>query len=143
MYRPRGINLVQQMLNQNRYQHGSGERQLLELMINARFSVFLIKQIVPKAGFIGLDIYTGEEFLVLDQKILQKDAVGMLMGFRIFKFHNTWMHTGAGLVLGKISDINGFEPQRVLLDEKQEQLLNEECIFQWRNSVRSNETYPG
>lgn len=143
MYRPRGINLVQQMLNRNRFHQDSGERQLLDLMVNARFSVFLVKQIVKKAGFIAMDIYTGEEFLVLDQTMPQNDAVGMLMGFRIFKFHNTWMHTGAWLILGQISDIKGFEPQRVLLDEKQEQLLNEECIFQWRNSARSNETYPG
>jgi hypothetical protein len=60
MHRPNGINAAQQMLNWNRYPAGSDERRLLDGMVKARFSVFMVKEIVRDAGFIGFDLYTGE-----------------------------------------------------------------------------------
>jgi hypothetical protein len=46
MHRPHGINVVQQMLNRKRYPEGSGELRLLEGMAKARFSVFIVKEII-------------------------------------------------------------------------------------------------
>ncbi len=132
MHRPRGINAVQQMLNRNRYPDGSDKRRLLEGMVKARFSIFLVKEIIKPAGFIGMDIYTGEKFFILDLTLPTQDIVGLMSGFRIFPYKNVWMHTGANLTLGQTHDVAGFQSYGTQLNEKQEQTLNEEAIFRWR-----------
>lgn len=139
MHRPRGINAVQQMLNRNRYPQGSDERRLLEGMAQARFSIFLVKEIVQPAGFIGLDIYTGGEFFILDLTLPQQNVVGLLIGFRIFPYESVWMHTGANLTLGQTHDVAGFEPNGTQMNERQERTLNEEAIFRWRDFVSEME----
>lgn len=139
MYRPRGINLVRQMINRNRYLPESDEYLLLQGMVQARFSVFLVEQILTEGGFVAIDIYSGDQFLILDQSMAQRGEVGLLMGIRIFPFQQVWMHTGAWLTLGKIEDVAGFSPHGATLTEKQEQTLNEEMIFQWRQMVEQLE----
>ncbi len=139
MHRPRGINAVQQFLNRNRYPEGSDKRRLLEGMVKARFSIFLVKEIIRPAGFVGLDIYTGEEYFVRDLALPQQNAVGLLSGFRIFPYEGFWMHTGANLTLGQEPDVAGFQPYGKKLNEKEEQQLNEEAIFRWRQAVSEME----
>jgi len=135
MYRPRGINLVQQMLNHDRYPQGSDKLLLLQGMAQARFSIFLVQKILPGAGFIAMDSVSGKQFLVLDQSMSQKGEIGMLIGFRIFPYRQVWMHTGAWLALGRATDVAGFEPAGICMNEKQEQELNEKAIFKWRQLV--------
>ena len=131
MHRPHGINAVQQMLNRNRHPQGIDEQRLLEEMAKARFSVFMVKEIVRPAGFIGLDIQTGDEFFIMDLTLPQQDVVGLLIGFRIFPF----MHTGANLTLGQAPDMAGFKPLGKIEDVKEERDLNETIIFRWRSLV--------
>lgn len=135
MHRPRGINAVQQMLNRKSYPEGSDERRLLEGMAQARFSVFMVKQIVEQAGFIGFDLSTGNDYFIMDQTLPTQDVVGLMIGFRIFPFNGYWMHTGANLTLGQISDGNSIKPFGNLPSVKEEQELNEEVIFKWRSMV--------
>ena len=135
MYRPHGINAVQQMLNRNSYPAESDERRLLEGMVQARFSVFLVKQVIGNAGFIGFDLYTGDEFFIMDLTLPTKDVVGLMIGFRVFPFHGYWMHTGANLTLGKVRDVNSVKPLGRLKSVKEEQSLNDEVIFEWRSFI--------
>jgi hypothetical protein len=134
MHRPNGINAAQQMLNRNRYPAGSDERLLLDGMVKARFSVFMVKEIVRDAGFISFDLYTGEEFFIMDLTLPKQDVVGLMIGFRIFPFDGYWMHTGANLTLGKVRDAQSIKPLGNL-SVKEEQNLNDEVIFKWRNVV--------
>ena len=134
MHRPNGINTAQQMLNRNRYPTGSDERRLLAGMVKARFSVFVVKEIVKDAGFIGFDLYSGEEFFIMDLTLPKQDVVGLMIGFRIFPFDGYWMHTGANLTLGKVRDAQTIKPLGNL-SVKEEQSLNDEVIFEWRSMV--------
>lgn len=136
MYRPAGTNAIQQMMNHNRYKDGSDERRLLEGMAKAHFSIFLVKELIKPTGFIGLDIYTGEEFFIMDQTLPRRGVIGLLIGFRIFPFDGYWMHTGANLTLGEAPDDAGFKPLEKRLTVEEEQQLNEETIFRWRKIVR-------
>lgn len=135
MYRPRGINLVRQMLNHDRYPPESDERPLLEAMVQARFSVFVVKEMIQKAGFVGLDTASGEELFILDLSLPLQDAVGALVGLRIFPFRVAWVHTGANLSLGRVDDVTSFQPERMALSKMQEQVMNVESIFAWRNLI--------
>lgn len=134
MHRPNGINAAQQMLNRNRYPAGSDERLLLDGMVKARFSVFMVKEIVKDAGFIGFDLYTGEDLFIMDLTLPKQDVVGLMIGFRIFPFDGYWMHTGANLTLGKVRDAQTIKPLGNL-SVKEEQSLNDEVIFEWRSMV--------
>jgi hypothetical protein len=134
MHRPNGINAAQQMLNRNRYPAGSNESLLLDGMVKARFSVFMVKEIVRYAGFIGFDLYTGEDFFIMDLTLPKQDVVGLMIGFRIFPFDGYWMHTGANLTLGKVRDAQSIKPLGNL-SIKEEQNLNDEVIFEWRQMV--------
>jgi hypothetical protein len=139
MHRPRGISFVQQMRNRKRYPQGSDEQRLLEGMVQARFSVFWIKEVVEEAGFIALDIMGGEECMILDQSIPPQDAVGLVSGFRIFPWANVWMHSGVNLPLGTIENADGLQPVGKLLNEKEEQALNEDTIARWRAIINAGE----
>lgn len=134
MHRPNGINAAQEMLNRNRYPDGSDERRMLDGMVTARFSVFMVKEIVKDAGFIGFDLYTGEEFFIMDLTLPKQDVVGLMIGFRIFPFDGYWMHTGANLTLGKVRDAQTIKSLGKL-SVKEEQNLNDEVIFEWRSMV--------
>jgi hypothetical protein len=137
MHRPRGINLVQQMLNRNRYPRESTERQLLEGMVQARFSVFMVKSLVPPGGFVAVDTTSGEEFFILDLSLPTQNAVGFLIGCRIFPFRDVWMHSGAVISLGQVQDVAGFQETMEEIDgqELKERELNEACIFSWREWI--------
>jgi len=137
MHRPRGLSFVRQMRNRKLYPPGSDEQQLLEVMAQARFSVFLIKEVIPSAGFLGLDIVRSEEFFILNQAVdEQQEMVGMLVGCRIFPYRNCWMHTGADIPIGQVEDSATLSPMGKILNEKEERDLNELNIFKWREMVR-------
>ncbi len=123
------------MLNRNRYPAGSDERRLLDGMVTARFSVFMVKEIIRDAGFIGFDLYTGEEFFIMDLTLPKQDVVGLMIGFRIFPFDGHWMHTGANLNLGKVRDAQSIKPLGALTSVKEGQSLNDEVIFEWRSMI--------
>nr|WP_321466388.1 hypothetical protein [uncultured Desulfobulbus sp.] len=137
MYRPRGFSLVRKMRNRNPYPEGSDEQMLLEGMHQARFSLFWVKELHPTGGMVVLDVITGEELFVLDQSLPQQEVVGLLAAFRIFPFRDVWMHTGASMAFGIISDPQGLKPLQRRLNEKEEQELNEENFSRWRAFVRS------
>jgi hypothetical protein len=139
MHRPRGFSLVRQMLNRNRYPQNSDERMLLENMVQARFSLFWVRELHPAGGFVALDVITGEDFFVLDQSIPQQGEVGLLLAFRLFPFLNAWMHTGATMVFGRIDDATGLQPQGRRFNEQEERELNEENIRRWRGIIREME----
>jgi hypothetical protein len=132
MHRPRGISLVRQMLNRNPYPQGSDERLLLEGMVQARFSLFWIREVLPEGGFLALDVIRGETLLILDQSPQAGDVAGILAGFRVFPFRNAWMHTGANLPMGMIEDAAGLQAMGKILNEQEERELNEANIFRWR-----------
>lgn len=132
MYRPRGVSLVRQVFNRKRYPPASDEQQLLAGMVQARFSVFWVRELIPPGGFLALDIISGNDFFILDLTLPQLDAQGMLSGFRIFPFQNAWMHTGAGLTLGRIPDSAGMQTEDRVLTEQEERELNEQIFFRWR-----------
>ncbi|MDR2548716.1 MAG: hypothetical protein LBD10_00680 [Desulfobulbus sp.] len=132
MHQPRGISLVQQMFNRKRAQPDSDEHALLAGMVQARFSLFWIRELHPPAGFVALDVIGGGHFFILDQSLPQQDAVGLLSAFRIFPFHGAWLHTGANMVFGTVGDDAGMQPARRVLDRQQERELNEENIHRWR-----------
>ena len=136
MYRPRGFSLVRQMRNRKPYPAGSDEQMLLEGMHQARFSLFWVKELHPSGGMVVLDVITGEELFVLDQSLPRQEVVGLLAAFRVFPFRDVWMHTGASMAFGIISDSDGLKPLSRKLDPKQEQELNEENFFRWRALIR-------
>ena len=137
MHRPRGINFVRQMHNRKLYPQGSDEQRLLEAMAQARYSVFLIKETLPSAGFIALDVVRGEEFFILNQSVdEQQDIVDLLVGCRIFPYQTCWMHTGADIPIGQVEDSATLSPMGKILNEKEERDLNELNIFKWREMVR-------
>lgn len=137
MYRPRGFSLVRKMRNRKAYPEGSDEQMLLESMQQARFSLFWVKELHPSGGMVVLDVITGEELFVLDQSLPQQEVVGLLAAFRIFPFRNVYMHTGASMAFGIISDPEGLKPLNRQLNDKEEQELNEENFSRWRNFLRN------
>ncbi|ACL04018.1 hypothetical protein Dalk_2325 [Desulfatibacillum aliphaticivorans] len=136
MHRPRGMSLVRQMLNLNRHPQGSDERSLLEAMVQARFSMFWVKELVSPAGFVGLDLLTGEECFILDRSITKQDAQGLVIGLRIFPYLGVWMHTGASLVMGRLDDPSEVKPQEKPLSEKEERALNEDAVSRLQEMLR-------
>jgi len=136
MYRPRGFSLVRLLCNRKRYPEDSDEQQLLEQMVKARFSLFWIRELHPAGGFVALDVVTGEDFFILDQSLPQQDVVGLLSAFRIFPFRGVWMHTGANMSFGCIEDPEGLHPLNRHLDDKEEDILNRENFFRWRELMR-------
>jgi hypothetical protein len=139
MYRPRGFSLVRQMLNRNRYPQGSDERMLLESMVQARFSLFWIRELHPASGFVALDVITGEDFFVLDQSIPHQGEVGLLIALRLYPFRNAWMHTGSSLILGLIDDVADLHPLGCRFNEKEERELNEKIVHRRREIIREQE----
>jgi hypothetical protein len=139
MYRPRGFSLVQQMHNRKRYQSGSDEQMLLEGMVQARFSAFWIKEVVPAGGFVALDVIRGEYFFILDQAVARQNVEGMFSAFRIFPFRGAWMHTGTNMTFGTIEAGAGLQPVGRILNEQEERELNEENIRRWRILLREME----
>ena len=139
MHRPRGFSLARQMLNRNRYPQGSDERMLLGNMVQARFSLFWVRELHSAGGFVALDVITGEDFFLLDQSIPHQGEVGLLIALRLFPFHNAWMHTGATMVFGRIDDASGLQPQGRRFNEQEERELNEENIRRWRDIIREME----
>jgi hypothetical protein len=132
MHRPRGISLVQQMRNRKPYPPDSGEQELLEGMVQARFSAFWIRELYPAGGFVVLDVIRGEQLFVLDQILPHQDAVGVLTAFRIFPFRNGWMHTGANMAFGKVEEDAGLQSLNRILNAQEERELNEENVRRWR-----------
>lgn len=137
MYRPRGFSLVRKMRNRKPYPEGSDEQLLLEGMQQARFSLFWVKELHASGGMVVLDVITGEELFVLDQSLPQQEVVGLLAAFRIFPFRDVYMHTGASMAFGIISDPEGLKPLNRKLSDKEEQELNEENFSRWRNFLRN------
>jgi hypothetical protein len=109
---------------------------LLEGMNQARFSVFWVKELVPASGMVVLDVITGEELFVLDQSLPDQEVVGLLAAFRIFPFRDVWMHTGASMAFGIISEPQGLKPLGRRLNDKEEQELNEENFLRWRALIK-------
>ncbi|SHK63690.1 hypothetical protein SAMN02745216_03803 [Desulfatibacillum alkenivorans DSM 16219] len=138
MHRPRGISLVRQMLNRNRHSQGSDERRLLEAMVQARFSMFWVKELVRPAGFVGRDLLNGGEHFILDRSIAKQKAQGLVIGLRTFPYLDVRMHTGANLVVGRLEEPSDFGPEEKNIGEKQERAYNEEVIFKWREVLRSS-----
>lgn len=132
MYRPHGINLVEQVLNRNRYAEGSGEHSLLESMAKARFSVFQTKEIVSNAGVVARDLWNGNEYFITDTTLPQQEAVDFIIALRIFPMDGFWMHTGACLPFGPPAGAPRFSSINGTLDRKEEQQLNEKVVFEWR-----------
>lgn len=132
MHRPRGVSLVQQMLNSNRYGEGTPERPLLEGMAQARFSVFMVKELVPPGGFVALDTVTGGTFFILDRSICRQNALRILMGLRIFPYKGGWLHTGAAIPLVQADDNTESGHFLPMLSQKDERDLNEQIFFLWR-----------
>lgn len=133
MYRPRGISLVRQMFNRQRYPMGSDEQRLLAGMIQARFSLFWVRELIPAGGFLALDIISGKDFFILDLALPQVEATGLLAGLRIFPFHQAWMHTGVSLSLGSIPDPAGMKTENRVFNDKEEIAFNEQIFFRWRS----------
>jgi len=132
MHRPHGISPVRQLCNRRPYPPGSDEHTLLAGMVQARFSLFWIREVHPAGGFVALDVIRGGHFFILDRSLPQQDAVGLLSAFRIFPFREAWMHTGANMVFGTIGDRAGMQPAGRVLDSKEERAVNEEHIRRWR-----------
>lgn len=136
MHKPRGFSLVRRTRNRKPYPEGSDEQMLLEGMNQARFSVFWVKELVPASGMVVLDVITGEELFVLDQSLPDQEVVGLLAAFRIFPFRDVWMHTGASMAFGIISEPQGLKPLGRRLNDKEEQELNEENFLRWRALIK-------
>jgi len=132
-FRPHGINAAQQMLNAKRYPKTCIEHPLLEGMAKARFSIFIIKQIIHDYGFVGMDIQSGDDFFIMDLTLPQQDVVGMMIGFRIFPYRGYWMHTGANISLAESPDIADFKPIGIIDNQNEERDLNEAIIFKIRD----------
>lgn len=138
MYRPHGFNLVRQLFNRNLYAQGSDERRLLEGMVQARFSIFWVKDLHPSGGLIVFDVITGEDFFLLNQARSQQDVRGLLATFRIFPFHDVWMHTGANMTFGRIEDASELQAMGRYLTDQEERELNEANIHRWRALLRED-----
>ena len=138
MYRPRGFSLTRKLYNRKKYSPESDEQQLLHLMARARFSVFWIKEVNAEGAMTAVDITGGESFCILDQTLPNHDATNILTGLRIFPFRGMWMHTGASIPVGEITDPADFRPLGVTLDERGERALNEETIQRWRSIVSAS-----
>lgn len=132
MYRPQGMNAVQRLQLRNRYQEGSDERQLLAAMSQARFSVFVIKEIITETGFICIDLYSGNELFIVDPPLARHDSVGLVTGLRIFPLDDCWMYSGVNIALLKTADAGAIKPEGALQSFEEEQELNDSVILKWR-----------
>ena len=136
MYRPRGFSLVRKMMNRKRYPPDSDEQQLLAAMVQARFSVFWIREMHQGGGLTVLDMTTGNAYFIFDQSLPNQDLTGTLIGMRIFPFLEAWVHTGACIPVGEINDPAEFRPLNTALNELQERALNEQTLFRWRDVIK-------
>ncbi len=139
MYQPRGMSLVRQLRNRKRHAEGSDEQNMLELMVQARFSLFWIREVAPAGGIVAVDVITGEKFFILDQTLPQQEVMGVLIALRVFPFEQVWMHTGAALPLGHIDDAAGFQPLNCQMSLKEEEQLNRDTFLRWQNDGRDQD----
>lgn len=137
MYRPYGISLVQQMRNRKLFPVDSDQQRLLVQMAQARFTLVWIREHVPGAGVVALDVIGGNEGLVLDPSLSEQEVHGLVVGLRLFSWEEAWMHTGATMVMGTIEDTAGLQPLHQVLGEDDERILNEDNIRRWRTLIRS------
>jgi hypothetical protein len=135
MHRPQGINAVQRQLLRNRYPKESDEYRMLEAMTQARFSVFVIKSVVPDTGFTCIDLYSGQELFIMDPTLAQQDSVGLMTGLRIFPFDDFRMYTGVNIPMGMAANIEEIKPLGALQTVKEEQELNDSVIIKWREMI--------
>jgi len=136
-YRRRGLSYIQQFKRQNRYPPDSVEQRLLTAMSQARFSLFMVVKPVGPSGFIGREIYTGDDYFILDLSIPRQKAKKVLAGLRIFPWRGVWMHTGAAMFLGKVQ-----WPKRIPFDPpdgmpRSEKEVYREVMDRWRTLMRA------
>lgn len=137
MHRPHGISYVQQMRNRKVYPADSDQQRLLTQMALARFTLLWIREGVPGAGVMALDIVGGSDCMVLDPSLSEQEIHGLVVGLRLFPWQQAWMHTGATMVMGTIEDTAGLQPLNQVLGEEDERILNEDNIRRWRTLIRS------
>ena len=135
MYRPRGFSFVRQLCNRRRYPPDSDEQRLLVALAEARFSLFVIRELYPEGGFTALDLIRGEELFLYDQSIPTQEVRGVLTGLRVFPMLGAWMHTGANLDLGRLPEDSGLTPLGQTFGEREEREMNEYAIRSWRQRM--------
>ena len=135
MYRPRGFSFVRQLCNRRRNPPDSDEQRLLVALAEARFSLFVIRELYPEGGFTALDLIRGEELFLFDQSIPTQEVRGVLTGLRVFPMLGAWIHTGANLDLGRVPEDRGLAPLGRVFGEREEREMNEYVIRSWRERM--------
>ncbi len=122
----RGENIVRRALRTAPPPEGTPEREVLEAMCDARFSVYVATRTVPGVGVYVEDAFRkGEETLVVDRG-LALSGEGFVMASRLLPFPEFAITTGAGIpivtpdAMKEVADALGrrFGPMEIAVIDK-------------------------
>ncbi len=116
-YRLRGgTNAVERLWKLGEVKPGTPAHEVLEAMLEARFTVVRVVEVLPGTGAIVDDIFYGERRKLADIMLSENSEPGLTMAARLLTFSDFVMTTGAGFYVGSkgvetiIANFNeGFE----------------------------------
>ena len=79
------------------------DRQMLEAMSAAAFSIFRVEGCHRGAGMDLTDLISGERFWVVDRNLEATAYAGTELALRLLRPDDFWMATGVGAVIGRRS----------------------------------------
>ena len=108
-YRWDGRNVIERYINQTPIEGGSDERILLNAMLEARYSLFMVDNVVRGRGVQTRDLLRGDSGFIVDVALSETAVKGCILACRIISPSNGGfsMTTGAGLpadrpIMGRI-----------------------------------------
>jgi hypothetical protein len=98
-YRWDGRNVIERYINQTPLEDGSDERILLEAMLEARYSLFMVEDVVRSRGVQTRDLFRGNRVFIVDVALSETAVKGFILACRIISPGDGGfsMTTGAGL----------------------------------------------
>lgn len=98
-YRWDGLNVIERYVSQHPPKAGSDEKVLLDAMLEARYTLLVIEEIVRGVGVKGRDLIRGDSIFVMDVGMSESGVKGFVIACRIITPGNSEfsMTTGAGL----------------------------------------------
>ena len=82
---------------------GPEEMLLLRARVRARYSIFLVENVIPRVGVDVFDVFRRDRALVVDMGFSETAAVGFSFASRLISLGDFWMTGGAGFLCLKVA----------------------------------------
>ncbi len=95
--RHNGKNAIQRYRKERIEELTAVDRKILDSLVNARYTVLEVRQMMPGVGLLAHDFIRDKELLLLDKSFSNSCKVGIMMAGHLHKPGEYWMTTGAML----------------------------------------------